>query len=141
MSDQIKIQQGAAPWAPTDDAEVVETFLRYDFPRTGIVMQGARRYLFACIDEYGPNCGLWAYIAIDDGDEDRLRNSADESVAYFEAARKPITIAVADADRGIFHSADYLRESSVPFLKAAAESVVGTLEEFRKYLEAQGAVR
>ncbi|HEX2057412.1 MAG TPA: hypothetical protein VHI71_03505 [Actinomycetota bacterium] len=138
MPDQIKLQHGATPWTPTRDAEVLETFVHYDFPRVGIVRQGDESYVFACLDEYG-TVGLWGYAAVARDEVVTLRDSRDKLVGYFAATQNPITLALADADRGIFHSASFVRRAGGSFLDAAVDSILAALEELRKRQELSGA--
>lgn len=139
MADQIKIQQGALPWQPTDDAEIAETFLHYDFPRTGVMLQEGNSFLFACVDEY-PKLSLWAYVLIDVDDADTIRESPSAAVAHFSTSERPITLALAD-DRGIFHTSVFVRNVGGPFLMSAIDSMLASLEalqEQRHLLSAAG---
>ena len=126
MADQIKIQQSAAPWLPTDDAQITETFLHYDFPRAGIVQQEGNAYLFSCLDEFH-TYSLWAYVLIEEGDEAALRESPARAIDYFENATKPISLSLA-SNGEIILSAAY-RETGQHFVKDALECVGEVLTE------------
>lgn len=133
MGDQIKIQHGADPWRPTDDAEIIDSFLQYDFPRIGILRQGGNEYLFACIDEFR-SLGLWAYTLIDRGDEARLREISQVVVEHFESTSRPITLVLAD-ERGIIHAADFVDVEGEPFLRSALDSISNSLDELTAHRE------
>jgi hypothetical protein len=136
MADQIKIQQSAPPWTPTDDAQIVETFLHYDFPRAGIIEQEGNKYLFSCVDEYR-TLSLWAYVLIELPDVDALRESADRAVEYFSTTKKPVSLALANQERGITATATYAPIDK-PFLSSALASMVAALSDIQDQLSEDG---
>lgn len=72
MSDRIEIAEGAAPWQPTEDSELVLELHRYDMPLLGVLRQHGTFYLFECLwGAVGP-ASVWAYQRIEDRDVDRL---------------------------------------------------------------------
>ncbi|MDQ3916489.1 MAG: hypothetical protein M3323_14350 [Actinomycetota bacterium] len=121
MAGGIKIQHAAPPWQPTDDSEVVQTFVRYDFPRVGVVSQGPRRFLFGCVDEID-SLTLWAYVELTDADERSLLETPDRAVEHFEMATRPISLAMAREDDGIVLSTPFAPVAGVTFVDAVVAS-------------------
>ncbi|HEY7874957.1 MAG TPA: hypothetical protein VIG64_07515 [Actinomycetota bacterium] len=136
MADQIKIQQSAPPWTPTDDARIVETFLHYDFPRAGIIEQEGNEYLFSCLDEYRA-LSLWAYVLIEVGDADLLRKSPEQTIDYFSNTGKPVSLALANEERGITATATYMATDR-PFLGSALFSMAEAVSDIRDHLSEGG---
>ncbi|HEV2755704.1 MAG TPA: hypothetical protein VG318_07990 [Actinomycetota bacterium] len=125
------MQQAAAPWTPTEDAHLVETFVRYDFPRVGIVEQDGRRFLFGCVDELD-ELSLWAYVEVDETEEQVLAGAADRTVEHFERTASPISVALAREDSGIVLSAPFLPVSGASFVDAVVASIMAVAEDLRE---------
>lgn len=132
MGDQIKIQQAANPWTPTDDSVLKEVFLAYDFPRIGIIEQAGHDYLFAHLDDH-KDLSMWAYGLIEPGDIDRLRAGPDAAVLFFEETRMSVSIAIAREGNGIVHSASYFPLAET-FLESAFLCLDQSLSEARDFL-------
>jgi hypothetical protein len=109
MGDIISIQRGAAPWAPSADAEVVAEYRYYDVPVEGIVRQHGVEFLFACLTGGIDPVSFWIYARVTPEERARLESAADPS-SYVELMRghgfhAPYVLALAVEDVGILASA------------------------------------
>lgn len=64
MRDLIQIEIGARPWLPSDDAEPVAEFDRYDFPTCGLVRQGGQVFVFDCFEGHVMDGNVWVYARV-----------------------------------------------------------------------------
>lgn len=134
MSDPIKIERWARPWAPADDAELVETLDYQDMPLAGIVRQGDASYLFTCLAGELLSSHVWAYRPLTSTDRDRLA-AADSPEGLSRIADEilsggPLVIAVATDDDGILGSTEVDSSSDVEL----AGAVDRISEELGTYL-------
>lgn len=103
MADQIMIQEGAYPWRPSGDSELVETYAYYDQPTLGLIRQAGLPYVFRCVDLVDDRLSLWAYALVKDQEAARLSEAEDLPLALAEVtAGKPFTVALAEEESGIF---------------------------------------
>ena len=78
MSDQIHLRIGAKPWLPADTAKIDKVLNFYDVPLAGIIRQHRRYFLFQCLDGYGQDTAVWAYVPIDRAECRQLRKAKGE---------------------------------------------------------------
>lgn len=72
MSDLIELRQGAHPWQPTPDTELVHVLDEYNIPLAGVVSQGGAPYLFVCHGGEDEDVNVWLYAPIDNSEYDML---------------------------------------------------------------------
>lgn len=80
MASKLRPEGGARPWKPAADVELVHELDRYNVPLSGIIKQGGRKYLFACLfGEEDPD-NLWAYAPVSDEEIARLTQAAGDAL-------------------------------------------------------------
>jgi hypothetical protein len=75
VNDLIEITIGARPWLPSDDAEAVAEFDRYNFPTCGMVRQRGKLFVFDCIDGHVWEGNVWVYAHVSQDEADALTSS------------------------------------------------------------------
>lgn len=75
MNDLIEITIGMRPWLPSEDAEAVAEFDRYNFPTCGIIRQRGELFVFDCVDGHVMEGNVWVYAHVSEEEADTLRSA------------------------------------------------------------------
>jgi hypothetical protein len=87
VSRLIEITIGARPWLPSEDAEAVTEFDRFNFPTTGLIRQGGALFLFDCVDGHAMEGNVWVYAHVTAAEARDLQSlSGPELISAVEAA-------------------------------------------------------
>lgn len=81
MNDLIEITIGARPWLPSEDAEAVAEFDRYNFPTCGIVRQRGELFVFDCVDGHVMEGNVWVYAQVSEEEADMLVSASGAALA------------------------------------------------------------
>ena len=130
MSEQIAIEQGQVPWAPTPATELVRSLHVYDMPLIGVVRQGDSLHLFRCIEGQVDDNNLWAYTTLDEAElavldaagVDDLDDALDRVVDG-----RPVVVAFSREGEGVLASALVRDPGQYPTLLHAARESLRTL--------------
>lgn len=76
MNDLIEITIGTRPWLPSEDAEAVAEFDRYNFPTCGIVRQRGELFVFDCVDGHVMEGNVWVYAHVSEGEAETLMSAS-----------------------------------------------------------------
>lgn len=108
MGDYISIQQGAAPWAPSADAEVIAEYRYYEVPLEGVVRQHGVEYLFVCMTGDIDTVSFWVYSRITPDERATLEAAttpeAYEQLLLTHDLNTPVVVALAVDAVGILAS-------------------------------------
>ena len=80
MSDLIELRQGAHPWRPTPDAEMVHVLDEYNIPLAGIIRQSGHQYLFVCHHGEDEEVNVWLFSLLEDREVERLTHAVGRSL-------------------------------------------------------------
>jgi hypothetical protein len=80
VNDLIEITIGARPWLPSDDAESVAEFDRYDFPTCGLIRQGDGLFVFDCVEGHLMEGNVWMYARVSADEAEVLQRAAGEDL-------------------------------------------------------------
>lgn len=78
MSNLIEISIGARPWLPSENAEAVAEFDRYDIPTCGLVRQDGKLFVFDCAEGHLMEGNVWIYAYVSDDEAGDLEGAAGE---------------------------------------------------------------
>lgn len=101
MTDQVTPELGFLPWRPSNDAELIEVFDRYDRPLIGVVREGGSEHLFACIAGQTDDWNAWVYTRIDPDEHSLLENADDFDSALSNVVRGKSCILALASEIGI----------------------------------------
>ncbi|GAA4637774.1 hypothetical protein GCM10023196_092940 [Actinoallomurus vinaceus] len=76
MNDLIEITIGTPPWLPSEDAEAVVEFDRYNFPTCGIVRQRGKFFVFDCVDGHVMEGNVWVYAHVSADEAEMLMSAS-----------------------------------------------------------------
>ncbi|MCO6007338.1 hypothetical protein NE236_20365 [Actinoallomurus purpureus] len=76
MNDLIKITIGRRPWLPSEDAEAVAEFDRYNFPTCGIIRQRGELFVFDCVDRHVMEGNVWVYAHVSEDEAEMLMSAS-----------------------------------------------------------------
>lgn len=99
MGDHLRFQADAYPWQPTEEAELEHVFHRYDIPLAGVIKQAGNRFFFSRVEDVLDVWSVWAYVLIEEGDIERLRDPDVAQTYLEEEAPHPIFLAMARDSR------------------------------------------
>lgn len=73
QTSRAELTIGATPWLPSDDAEAVAEFDRFNVPTTGLFRQGGTHFLFDCLEGHTMRGNVWLYAPVSDEEAERLQ--------------------------------------------------------------------
>lgn len=134
-SELIEVQIGKLPWEPSDDAEPVATYHRYDMPLIGVVRQKGIEFLFRCIAGHASTTSFWTYsrltpeqrAAIEAAEGREAADSAVQAAALF-----PVLLAVSVEGSGLVASTRVAAAADVP---DASQRLLAAFDGWRQSLD------